>query len=244
MQTGYNPERTLSLSKGESKGFAPILIVLLIAILGIGGYFVYTNYSNLSQEKSRDNRTKTVVQTQQATPVQTLKPNTAKQSETLEKSQIVFEKDIPSTGKKLIVFNTKNNIEGFDSELYITNNNYNIKSAKKLDIKLVSIASYEVFFSPSKTNPYIVLYSFIGDSQYFYLFDSEGVLISKDLLIDNSKAIGYNTKFKCQCGTSFKAWSDNTHFSLKIVNGNDEEYEILIDAKSGQADEASFKRIK
>lgn len=33
------------------KGFVPILIVLLIAILGVGEYFAYTNYSN-SQSKT------------------------------------------------------------------------------------------------------------------------------------------------------------------------------------------------
>ena len=30
----------------KQKGFAPILIVLLVAVLAVGGYFVYTNYSN------------------------------------------------------------------------------------------------------------------------------------------------------------------------------------------------------
>lgn len=43
-QKGYNPER--SAFGGESKGFAPILIVLLIAIIGIGGYFIYQKYNS------------------------------------------------------------------------------------------------------------------------------------------------------------------------------------------------------
>lgn len=40
------------------KGFAPILIVLLIA-LGIGGYLIYTNYSN-NQTKPVSNSKATV----------------------------------------------------------------------------------------------------------------------------------------------------------------------------------------
>lgn len=35
----------------KQKGFTPILIVLLVAVLGIVGYFIYTNYSN-SQSKT------------------------------------------------------------------------------------------------------------------------------------------------------------------------------------------------
>lgn len=46
----------------KQKGFIPILIVLLIAAT-IGGYFIFTNYSNLSRVKSRDNRTKPAQQT-------------------------------------------------------------------------------------------------------------------------------------------------------------------------------------
>lgn len=42
----------------NQKGIAPILIVILLAAALIGGYLVYTNYSNLSRENSRDNRTK------------------------------------------------------------------------------------------------------------------------------------------------------------------------------------------
>lgn len=41
----------------KQSGLAPILIVILIA-LAVGGYFVYTNYSNLSRVISRDNQTK------------------------------------------------------------------------------------------------------------------------------------------------------------------------------------------
>ncbi len=42
----------------KQKGFTPILILILIA-LGIGGYFLYNNYSNLSRVQSRDNHYKT-----------------------------------------------------------------------------------------------------------------------------------------------------------------------------------------
>lgn len=67
MQKGY----TLS-EHSESKGFAPILIILLIA-LGIGGYFIYTNYSN--------NRYKTNIQTQETTSQSTVTPSSSPDSQ-------------------------------------------------------------------------------------------------------------------------------------------------------------------
>lgn len=60
----------------------------------------------------------------------------------------------------------------------------------------------------------------------------------------NSKEIGYNVKFKCMCGTSFREWINDSPFSIRIVNGGGEEYEYLVDAKTGKVDESSFKRIK
>lgn len=59
----------------KQKGIAPILIILLIAA-AIGGYLVYTNYSNLSRVKSRDNRTKvTPPPSTQITPLPSSTPD-------------------------------------------------------------------------------------------------------------------------------------------------------------------------
>lgn len=42
----------------SKKGFTPLLIVITLATALVGGYFLFTNYSDLSRVKSRDNRTK------------------------------------------------------------------------------------------------------------------------------------------------------------------------------------------
>ncbi|MCL5411381.1 MAG: hypothetical protein M1150_01390 [Patescibacteria group bacterium] len=238
-----NPKETTtqptSNSINNQRGNTLILLGVLFLLLVVGGGAYYLGTRNQSNFQNSP----------QSTPTPTVKPSqdlqvTSNQSGIFEKSQIVFEKDIPSSNKKLIVFNTKNNIEGFDSELYATNSTYNRQSAKKIDVKLVSIAKYEAFVSPSSTKSYVVLNSSLGDGQEFYVIESDGNLIGDEIIKINYKAIGYGVKFGCQCETSFKEWNDNTHFTLKIVNGTGEEYEILVDAATGKVNESSFKKIK
>lgn len=84
----------------------------------------------------------------------------------------------------------------------------------------------------------------LADYQVITIKDNRGNVVVDDLIARNHEAIGYNVKFRCQCGTYFKAWVDNTHFTIQIVNGGDEEYEYLVDAKTGRVDESTFKRIK
>ena len=79
------------------KGLTPILIVLVITILGIGGYFVYTtNYSN--------NRTKTA-QYVQTTPAPTSDPMANWKTYTIQKYGIFFK--YPSDWK----FEDKTNLD-------------------------------------------------------------------------------------------------------------------------------------
>lgn len=60
------------------KGFAPILIVLLIAVVGIGGYLIYTNYSNDRSNQTKSSPTPVVTtQTPQSTPSTTPADETA-----------------------------------------------------------------------------------------------------------------------------------------------------------------------
>lgn len=96
----------------------------------------------------------------------------------------------------------------------------------------------------SPDGSYVVTEEAVGDHQIIAIKDKKSNIITDDLVAKNEKAIGYNVKFRCQCGTSFKAWVDNSHFTIKIVNGGSEEYEYLVDAKTGKVDETTFKRIK
>lgn len=63
-----NRRRLFSHYFENQKGLSPILIVLLLAILGIGGYLFYTNYSNNRRGLfSDENRTKSAPVYQQTT---------------------------------------------------------------------------------------------------------------------------------------------------------------------------------
>ena len=99
----------------------------------------------------------------------------------------------------------------------------------------------------SKTSPdasYTVSETMLGDYNTIVVKDSSGKVITNDFIKKNEKAIGYGTKFGCQCGTSFAGWIDGSHFILKIVNGNGEEYQYTVDASTGIVNEASFKKVK
>lgn len=99
----------------------------------------------------------------------------------------------------------------------------------------------------SKTSPddsYSVSETMLGDYNTIVVKDNSGKVITNDLIKKNEKAIGYGTKFGCQCGTSFGGWIDGSHFILKIVNGNGEEYQYTVDASTGLVNEASFKKVK
>ncbi len=96
----------------------------------------------------------------------------------------------------------------------------------------------------SPDGSFIVTQESLGDHQIISIKDQRGNVILDDLLLKNAKEIGYNVKFRCQCGTHFKTWVDNSHFTITILNGGGEEYEYLVDAKTGKVDESTFKRIK
>lgn len=98
----------------------------------------------------------------------------------------------------------------------------------------------------SKTSPdgnFTVSEEILTDYNKIKITDKSGKVITEDLVAGNEKEIGYNVKFKCQCGTSFKEWADNSHFKLKIVNGGGEEYEFLVNAATGKVDESSFMKV-
>lgn len=96
--------------------------------------------------------------------------------------------------------------------------------------------------SPSGT--YIVTENMLGDYNKISITDNQGNIIIDDLVAKNEKEIGYNVKFKCQCGTSFKEWVSDSQFIIKIVNGGGEEYEYIVEAKTGTVNEATFKRAQ
>lgn len=101
--------------------------------------------------------------------------------------------------------------------------------------------------SESKTSPdgsYIISEEFLADYNKIIVKDNRGNTIVSDLVAVNEKEIGYNIKFKCQCGTYFKGWVSDETFAIEIVNGGGEEYEYLVDAKSGKVDELTFRKIK
>lgn len=95
----------------------------------------------------------------------------------------------------------------------------------------------------SSVGNYIVSEEMLGDYNKIKITEKSGKVITEDLIALNEKKIGYNVKFKCQCGTSFKEWINNVQFTIKIVNGGGEKYEYTVDATTGQVDENSFKRI-
>jgi uncharacterized protein YjaZ len=122
---------------------------------------------------------------------------------------------------------------------------YTVK-AKEFIAKKVSTRQSSPVVTDSKTSPtgqYIVSEETIGDGQTITIKDNKGKVITENVISQNEKEIGYNTKIMCQCGTSFKAWVDNTRFSITIVNGGGEEYEYLVDAITGKVDESSFKKL-
>lgn len=104
-------------------------------------------------------------------------------------------------------------------------------------------SSPEPVVSSQTSVEYEVLENLVGDYNKITIKDKAGKVIVEDLVKNNEKEIGYNVKFRCQCGTSVKGWVDNSHFTIKIVNGGGEEYEYIVDASTGKVDESSFKQI-
>lgn len=101
--------------------------------------------------------------------------------------------------------------------------------------------------SNSNTSPdgsYYVIEEHLGDYNKIAIYTKENKGITTDLIAENGQEIGYGVKFQCQCGTSFKQWTNDTIFSIKIVNANGEEFEFNVDAATGKVDEDSFKKIK
>lgn len=101
--------------------------------------------------------------------------------------------------------------------------------------------------STTNTSPdgsYTVTETQLADYNTISITNAKGIVITSDLVKDNSDAIGYNIKFKCFCATYFKAWISNSTFTIKIGNGGGEEYEYLVDASTGKVKEQTFKRIK
>lgn len=68
------------------KGFAPILIVILVAVLGIGGYFVYTNAKNQTKPAQQVQTTQTPTPSQDPT---TLKFTDQEQTQESEGVKII-----------------------------------------------------------------------------------------------------------------------------------------------------------
>lgn len=101
--------------------------------------------------------------------------------------------------------------------------------------------------STTNTSPdgsYTVTETQLADYNTISITNAKGIVITSDLVKDNSDAIGYNIKFKCFCATYFKAWISNSTFTIKIGNGGGEEYEYLVDASTGKVIEGTFKKIK
>lgn len=96
----------------------------------------------------------------------------------------------------------------------------------------------------SRSGTYIITENMLGDYNKISITDSQGNIIIDDLVAKNEKEIGYNVKFRCQCGTSFKEWVSDSQFIIKIVNGGGEEYEYIVEAKTGTVNEATFKRVQ
>lgn len=124
--------------------------------------------------------------------------------------------------------------------------NQTLSTVRLLDQPTDSTNSSKII-STNKTSPtglFSIEETTLGDGQTIIVKDNKGNTIVDNVISKNYKEIGYGIKFGCQCGTSFKGWVDNSHFAIKIVNGNGEEYEYLVDATNGKIIEASFKRIK
>lgn len=72
--------------------------------------------------------------------------------------------------------------------------------------------------------------------------------ITTDLVKENENVIGYGTKFRCQCGTSFKGWYANDKFIITILNALGEEYEYIVSISDSlseaKVNEHSLRRIK
>lgn len=107
---------------------------------------------------------------------------------------------------------------------------------------LNSADNLDSFKSPD--GAYTVRQENLGDHQKISITDKNAKIIIEDITVGNEKELGYGVKYQCQCGTHFKAWVNNSTFSIKVVNSLGEEYEYLVNAGNGKVDEGSFKRIK
>lgn len=156
-------------------------------------------------------------------------------SETFEKDRIIMEESFASGSgeeKKIIVYKTKN-IEGYDAEIYIVNKNYEIKSAQKINISSDIPTDYEFYISPA--GAYILIFTRIGDNLGFNLLDSQGKIISNNFFKEavNQAYKKYNMTGGGMWGMSFIEWRDNNVFITKLLCGCGDEFQVSIDAKTG-----------
>lgn len=138
--------------------------------------------------------------------------------------------------------------------LYLKSNQKTQNNAKEERRNVMASPSAEVpppyqsgnknsyYKSPMET--YKTVTNLQGDYRVIAVLDEQDNVIVSDLVKSNYEKIGYGTKFGCQCGTDFDKWIDDSHFTIKIVNGNGEEYQYLVNAPTGQIVEESFKKIK
>lgn len=101
--------------------------------------------------------------------------------------------------------------------------------------------------SQDKTSPdgsFAVSEETAGDYNKITIRDQKDTVIVEDLIAKNEESIGYGIKFTCQCGTYFNGWVNNSSFVIKIINALGEEYEFLVDARTGMVNKTTFKRIK
>lgn len=109
------------------------------------------------------------------------------------------------------------------------------------DQKHVNDFPKKEYFSLDKS--YLVTTELVGDYNKISILDKDQKVITDDLVKKNSGVIAYD-KLGCQCGTNFKKWEDNSHFTISILNANGNEYDYTVDAVTGLVDTSSFKKVK
>ncbi len=76
------------------------------------------------------------------------------------------------------------------------------------------MADSETRISPNGS--FTVIQQTLADTQKIIIKNDQGKIITEDLVKEQNKEIGYNTKIRCMCATYFKDWVNDSKFSIKI----------------------------
>jgi hypothetical protein len=96
----------------------------------------------------------------------------------------------------------------------------------------------------SPDGSYLVIEEHLGDHANIIVKNRSGLVVVGDLVARNGAQIGMNRKFECQCDVSFAGWMSSANFVINISNALGEQFEFIVDARTGLVDEKTFRRVQ